>query len=90
MQNKCYYCGTKLVKFHSCRKTPTNPPNGLTKDHLLPKFRGGEGIANNQVECCCSCNNDKAALTLEEYRLVVAFRKGMIGQVEYQFPGEKC
>ena len=87
MQRKCYYCDTKLVRFitNSRFRAPA-PHNGLTRDHLLPKARGGTGQMT--VDCCCDCNNDKGRLTVEEYRVVVAFRKGMIAISDLKFPGE--
>ena len=89
MQRTCFYCNRVLVKFQSNKKHPINPPNGLTRDHLLPRDRGGKQLPGNTVDCCCLCNVDKARLTLAEYRVVVAFRLGMIGEAEYVFPGEQ-
>lgn len=85
---KCYYCNVVLVQYHTNRNTRVAPRNGLTRDHLLPKDRGGKCLPNNQVYCCCDCNIDKARLTLEEYRVVRAFRAGMIAISNFQFPGE--
>lgn len=31
----------------------------LTKDHLIPRSRGGDGDAENIVTCCASCNSSK-------------------------------
>src|SRR5215472_897298 len=42
------------------------------RDHLTPE----------------ACNTDKGQLTLEEYRIVVAFRKGWLKQASLRFPGE--
>jgi 5-methylcytosine-specific restriction endonuclease McrA len=85
----CFYCNTVLVKFVSNKRHRLNPPNGLTRDHLQPKDRGGAQLGNNIVDCCCNCNVDKARLTLAEYRLVVAFRNGIIKGVQFKFPGEQ-
>jgi len=93
MQHTCFYCNTVLVKFKSNKQHRINPPNGLTRDHLQPRDRGGREIVDNTVYCCCNCNVDKARLTLQEYRAVLAYRNGMISDdelVNFQFPGEKC
>lgn len=71
----CFFCGLDVLI------------TKITKDHLLPKSRGGGGGAN-LVGCCQPCNSDKGSLTLEEYRLVIAFRKGMIVGAVMPFPGE--
>jgi len=71
----CFYCGELI------------PRNKITKDHKQPQSRGG-GAHGNLVKACKPCNCDKGALTLEEYRLVVAFRKGKVRQVVMPFPGE--
>lgn len=88
MQRRCYYCATVLIRFQSNKQHRINPPNGLTRDHLLPRDRGGCEVPHNTVDCCCKCNVDKARLTLAEYRLVVAFRRGIVKEVEFKFPGE--
>lgn len=96
MQERCFYCDTLLVRFISNRKHRLNPPNGHTRDHLTPSCRGaGKGT----VACCCKCNNDKGMLTLDEYRVVRAYREAKDEQayvvyrdgtvVGFRFPGEK-
>jgi hypothetical protein len=49
----CWYCG----------KTA----NSI--DHMMPVCRGGTNQYGNIVPACRSCNNNKSALTVEEYRL---------------------
>jgi len=85
MQELCFYCSKLLIKFAS-KKHRVVPPNARSKDHLTPICRGGRD--SKKVTCCEECNNDKARLTLEEYRVVVAFRKGMINESNLLFPGE--
>lgn len=31
----------------------------LTKDHLIPRSRGGDGDAENIVTCCAACNSSR-------------------------------
>lgn len=82
----CFYCG-KHVK-HG------------TIDHLTPRIRGGSNEASNRVKACQPCNWDKNNLTLAEYRLVIAYRRGALTALTndhdffgsnslFKFPGEQ-
>lgn len=51
----CYYC---LKKF---------PIGEATKDHKKPLSRFDDKSKENIVLCCRKCNNEKGALTAEEY-----------------------
>lgn len=46
---------------------PTKPRD-MTRDHVIPKSRGGKLTDDNIIMVCKRCNNEKGALTLEEYR----------------------
>lgn len=50
--NRCAYCGTNS-KF-------------LTKDHLLPKAKGGDTTPENIAPACNKCNQKKANLPIWE------------------------
>lgn len=56
----CWYCGCRLR------------PAFKTADHVQPMSRGGKDVKENKVDSCKNCNGEKAAMTLEEYRLYVA------------------
>lgn len=60
--NTCFYCGKEMAK------------GERTKDHVTPKSRGGR----LKVPCCSTCNHLKGHLKLEEYRVLVAYRNGLI------------
>lgn len=66
--SQCFYCGIKLGK---------KGPSMRTEDHLTPRSRGGRN-ANNKVPACHQCNQLKGHLKLEEYRVLVAYRNGLI------------
>ena len=68
---QCFYCGTVLVAVG-------NSPNRRTTDHLVPKSRGGDVGVHNLRDACKLCNNDKGHLDVEEYRLVMAYRRGIL------------
>jgi hypothetical protein len=58
---RCYYCGTAI---HICDhpKLPGQQRmlcwNAATRDHVIPRSRGG-GDGSNLVAACWSCNNAK-------------------------------
>jgi len=72
----CFYCGRQLSRTKK------------TRDHLTPKSRNGSNKPHNIVHACRQCNNLKGCLTLEEFRVVMAFRAGMVKNLEFLFPGE--
>lgn len=43
-------------------------PEEMTRDHVLPKSRGGKTEKGNIIIVCKHCNQEKGALTLEEYK----------------------
>lgn len=73
----CFYCGKPLSR------------KKKTRDHMQPKSRNGSGANRNIVDACRTCNQLKGCLTLEEFRLVIAYQKGLIGRAEMLFPGER-
>ena len=70
-RGRCYYCGDKM------------PYKKMTIDHVEPKYKGGTEKFENLVPACWGCNQDKANLTLDEYR------KRVFGDTDEQFYGEK-
>ena len=92
MQKTCYYCNVVLVKYMQSNPKHRNiqvPKNGETRDHIEPLRIRGKGTKVNTVPCCVECNQDKGRLTLEEFKAVVAFRKGLIQVHNFKFPGEE-
>jgi hypothetical protein len=53
-QNICMYCGQQYGR------------NSLTRDHILPRSRGGTDIWTNVVTACLTCNQRKGARLPEE------------------------
>jgi 5-methylcytosine-specific restriction endonuclease McrA len=80
----CFYCGRAVWKAQGRPITH----DGLTKDHIIPK-RLRFGRPSPQVKACFACNQDKKNLSLDEYRLLVAYRAGKIGLPEYKFAAER-
>lgn len=54
---RCYYCGV------------TPPGHEMTVDHYIPQSRGGHSNMKNLVPSCATCNNKKASLTIEAFRI---------------------
>lgn len=58
----CVYCGR-----HS---------NTLTRDHVIPRSKGGTSESSNLVKCCQSCNASKGDMTPEEWaESILNFRR---------------
>lgn len=82
----CFYCGRPIrhIPFVPGR----NPPaDALTIDHVIPKAKGGE--RGPKVFCCIEHNRDKNSLTLDEYRVVCAYRAGLVPLPAYKFAAEE-
>lgn len=54
----CQYCGRY--------KSELKGSEFLTRDHVIPRSRGGEDKWTNVVTACSKCNNKKADFLLEE------------------------
>jgi len=60
-KNLCAYCGNQFTK------------NQLTKDHIVPRSKGGKNTWTNLVTCCKKCNGKKGDKTLEESNLSLLY-----------------
>jgi len=58
----CPYCGQPMNKR---REEPECNPRNITRDHIIPKCKGGSHVLCMFV--CHQCNNDKGGLLLEEW-----------------------
>jgi 5-methylcytosine-specific restriction endonuclease McrA len=65
----CAYCGRETKKGGTKRPNFSHP----TRDHVIPKSRGGRGD-HNIVLACMECNCDKGDMTVDEYRVILALR----------------
>ena len=76
MNEKSQAAVAKLRRFHG-RPCPycavpmefgdPHSPRRPTKDHLLPKARGGRGLHGNVLMVCGGCNVSKGDMTLIEW-----------------------
>ena len=73
---RCFYCDRMLSRTKK------------TRDHLQPKSRNGSNARHNIVDCCRQCNCLKGQLTLQEFRVVMAYRHGLMDEPKFKFPGE--
>jgi hypothetical protein len=81
----CPYCGEHMHRTGEVPKRPKGMPRPqwramhkrriATRDHILPRSRGGAG--QRTVRVCHQCNMEKGALTLSEYRAVLTRSKRM-------------
>ena len=61
-RNICAYCGGHFTNF-----------NHLSRDHIVPKFLGGENVWTNVVSACKNCNSKKGHKTLKEARMELLY-----------------
>jgi 5-methylcytosine-specific restriction endonuclease McrA len=80
---RCHYCGQPMK---NARKKGARSGRQRSLDHLIPLSRGGLDNQQNIVRCCQSCNHTKGNLTLEEYRVVLALRRGLVAGIAYSTP----
>lgn len=92
----CFYCDAKIFEktapgiINKLIPPPVKVKNLVaTKDHKVPRCMTRGQHNHGIVLCCEQCNSEKSNLTLEEYRVLKAFRYGYISGVQYEFPGEK-
>lgn len=57
-ENSCCYCG----------KTITVVSSDFTKEHLLPKSKGGNNLLINKKSCCKNCNSWRNNQTLQQFK----------------------
>ena len=62
-QYTCQYCGRNKQQLRSSEF--------LTRDHVVPRHRGGKDIWENVVTCCNPCNNKKAYHLLEDINMTL-------------------
>jgi 5-methylcytosine-specific restriction endonuclease McrA len=72
----CFYCDRVLSR------------KKRTKDHMQPRSRNGSNSLRNIVDACRTCNCLKGCLSVNEFRVVMAYRLGLIKDTPYEFPGE--
>ena len=61
---RCYYCNDPFGSFAE-DKLPT-------KDHVVPRGKGGANSWHNIVIACLRCNNQKGDLSLDDFLLIIA------------------
>ena len=58
----CAYCGEYFANYHT-----------LSRDHIVPKSRGGENTWMNVVTACKDCNSKKGHKSLKEARMELLY-----------------
>lgn len=65
---RCWYCG--------CQMTYGVGGASISREHLLPRARGGGNDTGNVVGACRACNTRKQARTVDEYRAALSRMTG--------------
>jgi len=58
----CAYCGEYFANYHT-----------LSRDHIVPKSRGGENTWLNCITSCKTCNSAKGNKTLKEAKMELLY-----------------
>lgn len=61
--HQCQYCGRGSNQLKTKEE--------LTRDHIIPKKRGGQNTWENIVTSCSTCNHKKADLTLDQVGFIL-------------------
>ena len=65
--DRCCYCNR-----------PFDKKNKATKEHILPKSKGGDNTLKNLMPCCFECNNIRSDLTYKEFKAVIRMLKRLM------------
>lgn len=61
-RNVCAYCGDHFHNYHH-----------LSRDHIIPKSKGGENTWMNVVTACLNCNSKKGHKLLKECKMELLY-----------------
>lgn len=71
----CHYCGCDTFRYLRGKRPQGKPRQArhqafkdtATRDHIIPKCKGGKGMRHNTVLACFACNQAKADKNLEVF-----------------------
>jgi 5-methylcytosine-specific restriction endonuclease McrA len=67
-KGRCFWCGAEVkCPWTNMISNGSLPPDHGTRDHILPKSKGGPRDAYNQVLSCNRCNNRKGNSLINPY-----------------------
>jgi len=75
--------GSPRPHFNLYHKDKKGKRTLMTKDHIIPKSRGGKNHISNMQTMCCDCNLKKADKTPEEYAEYFKKRKMLNNTIVY-------
>ena len=78
-KGRCHYCGCLTL----LKPTVEQKHRQATRDHVLPKTRGGTNDEDNIVLACHLCNKVKYDMTGEEFLHVITHKELHPTYVEY-------
>lgn len=84
-KNHCFYCEKR---FSSTKVKGITVGAGIiieTRDHIIPRSKGGSNKAINKIPCCSGCNKDKNDFLPEEFldRMQKRLSRYMVGTTAY-------
>jgi hypothetical protein len=64
----CSYCDSRIyIQEGKTVNGDVIPPNRAQMDHYFPRSRGGDGVYDNGLPACASCNNAKSNMHPEDF-----------------------
>lgn len=57
---QCHYCKQNFSR-------DPRHPKYKTKDHIIPRSKGGMTISSNIVYCCRQCNVEKGSISYQDF-----------------------
>jgi|RhiMethySRZTD1v2_1073278.scaffolds.fasta_scaffold72889_3 5-methylcytosine-specific restriction endonuclease McrA len=65
-QGRCFYCARKMRPY-ARKKKEQQIRDFATKDHFIPRSRGGLHLFGNKVLACAECNGKKGNMSAFEF-----------------------
>jgi hypothetical protein len=85
--DRCFYCGVAVVYTRNQRNGDFDPrnPNLATKDHVVPRARGGHKGKHNIVKSCQRCNLMKGSQHISNLRVALTGKRDgyFYGEIEF-------
>jgi hypothetical protein len=64
----CSYCDSRIyIQDGKTIKGDVIPPNRAQMDHYFPRSRGGDGVYDNGLPSCATCNNAKSDMAPDDF-----------------------
>lgn len=66
-KNTCYYCDKPIVHYKAATHANGLYGNKRTKEHIIPRSKGGTNNSINIIWACEKCNSRRSSISIEDY-----------------------